>query len=206
MSVYTTQLRFLIESGYDIGLNDYPIYDENHRAVLNQKIIDHYFMQEIGAETAGLFKFFLNRNMREIMPYYNQLYESAAIKFEPLSGTDLVETLNENINTNSTAQNKGSGTNSGKNLFSETPQGLLQTGEIENENYLTNATLDSNTATTENNAQSDGKVQRGYTKNIKGSQYHNPSELLLAYRKTILNIDEMIVNDPKISKCFMLIY
>lgn len=84
MSFYTTQLRQLIENGYDIGLKDYPIFDESYRNVLNQKIIDHYYMREIGAETPALFVFFLNRKMREIMPYYNQLYESAKIEYDPL--------------------------------------------------------------------------------------------------------------------------
>ena len=65
MAVYTTQLRTLIESGFDIGLNDYEIFDETYRPILNKKIIEHYFVREIGAETAGLFKLYLNRKMRE---------------------------------------------------------------------------------------------------------------------------------------------
>lgn len=84
MSFYTTQLRTLVNNGYDLGLKDYPIFDESYRAVLNQKIIDHYYMREIGAETPELFTFYLNRKMREIMPYYNQLYESAKIEYDPL--------------------------------------------------------------------------------------------------------------------------
>ena len=40
MAVYTTELRRLIENGYDLGLDDYPIFDEEYRAVLNKKIID----------------------------------------------------------------------------------------------------------------------------------------------------------------------
>ena len=55
MSNYTVELRQLIQNGYDIGLKDYPIFDESYRETLNNKIIMHYWMRERGAETAGLF-------------------------------------------------------------------------------------------------------------------------------------------------------
>ena len=63
MSVFTIDLRRLLGTGFDIGLRDYPIWDEDYRGILNQKLIDHYFMYEIGAETPELFKFYLNRTM-----------------------------------------------------------------------------------------------------------------------------------------------
>ena len=71
MSKYTTELRYLIQSGFDLGLRNYPIFDENYRSKLNEKILNHYYMREIGFETAGLFKRYLNVKMEEIMPYYN---------------------------------------------------------------------------------------------------------------------------------------
>ena len=74
MSKYTTELRYLIQSGFDLGLRNYPIFDENYRSKLNEKILNHYYMREIGFETAGLFKRYLNVKMEEIMPYYNQMY------------------------------------------------------------------------------------------------------------------------------------
>ena len=80
MSKYTTELRYLIQSGFDLGLRNYPIFDENYRSKLNEKILNHYYMREIGFETAGLFKRYLNVKMEEIMPYYNQMYLSASIR------------------------------------------------------------------------------------------------------------------------------
>ncbi len=87
MSTFTIQLNELVEDGFDLGLgeSDYPIFDESYRPLLNRKIIDHYAMYEIGLETESMFKFALNRRMREIMPYYNQLYTSEKIAFDPLS-------------------------------------------------------------------------------------------------------------------------
>ena len=48
MSKYTIELRELVGRGYGLALSDYPIFDERHRASLNQKIIDHYYFREIG--------------------------------------------------------------------------------------------------------------------------------------------------------------
>lgn len=98
MSKYTTELRYLIESNFELGLDDYPIFDENYRELLNQKIINHYYFREIGMETAELFKRYLNQTMREIMPYYNQLYKSELLEFNPFYNVDKTITADKNNN------------------------------------------------------------------------------------------------------------
>ena len=42
LSKYTTELRYLLEMNYDLGLNDYPIWEESHREELNKRIKEHY--------------------------------------------------------------------------------------------------------------------------------------------------------------------
>ena len=98
MSKYTTELRYLIENNFDLGLNDYPIFDESYRKLLNEKIINHYYFREIGMETAELFKRYLNQTMREIMPYYNQLYKSELLEFNPFYNVDKTVTADKNNN------------------------------------------------------------------------------------------------------------
>ena len=98
MSKYTTELRYLIESNFDLGLDDYPIFDESYRQLLNDKIINHYYFREIGMETAELFKRYLNQTMREIMPYYNQLYKSELLEFNPFYNVDKTITADKNNN------------------------------------------------------------------------------------------------------------
>lgn len=98
MSKYTTELRYLIENNFDIGLKTYPIFDENYRELLNQKIINHYYFREIGMETAELFKRYLNTTMNEIMPYYNQLYKSELLEFNPFYNVDKNIVSDKNIN------------------------------------------------------------------------------------------------------------
>lgn len=117
MSKYTTEVRFICENY--AGLNesegqnnintiiansrdkvfdfDFPIYDESYRSVLETKILKHYYTREIGCETVGLWKHFLDMKMNEIMPYYNQLYKSATLDFNPLYDCDYSTTSNRDI-------------------------------------------------------------------------------------------------------------
>lgn len=108
MSIYTTQVRNICETqcgltehkGYD-NVDDileqcwdkvipnYPIFDESYRRVLNKKILLHYYTREIGTETVGLWKLRLKTKMGEIMPYYNQMYKSELLEFNPLYDVDL---------------------------------------------------------------------------------------------------------------------
>jgi hypothetical protein len=85
MGEYTIDIRQLLQRGYKLALNSYPIWAEEYRPFLNQKIIDHFMFREIGQETPDRFNFFLQRKMNEIMPYYNKLYESELIQFDPMA-------------------------------------------------------------------------------------------------------------------------
>ena len=108
MSKYTTEVRYICEeaAGLDtsVGYNDveqvvqtaYPkifspsleFYNEETKARLLPKILLHYYQREIGFETVGLWKLKLNQKMREILPYYNQLYASEALEYDPLKNVD----------------------------------------------------------------------------------------------------------------------
>lgn len=83
MAKYTVELKTLVESDFDLQLDDYPIFDDAYRDVLNEKIINHYYFHEIGFETAERFRFEMKRKMVEIMTLFNQRYDSQ-IKINPL--------------------------------------------------------------------------------------------------------------------------
>lgn len=84
MSRYTTELQNIILSEFDLGMDLYPIFSEEYRASLNAKIFSHYYFHEIGFETVSRFKHYLNATMNEIMPYYNQLFQSQLLAINPL--------------------------------------------------------------------------------------------------------------------------
>ena len=109
MSNYTTQIRFICESksgltesaGFkgimeaiegsvdEIFDFEWPIFDENYRVPLEIKILRHFYTREIGEETFGLWQLRLADRLNVIMPYYNKLYESELIKFNPMWDVDL---------------------------------------------------------------------------------------------------------------------
>lgn len=198
MSKYTTEVRYICEKECglteSVGLSDVdkiiseswnkifttstPFFDETYRAIICKKILKHYYMREIGCEVVGLWKLWMNTRLEEIMPYYNKLYESVNLEFNPLYDTDITTTHNrKENNTGETTEkhNSETGTNAIKNgtansnaqtqldrnlnilenntqrnLFSDTPQGAL-TG-IESETYLTDARK-----ITDNNNKSDNE-------------------------------------------------
>ena len=185
MSKYTTEVRFICESKSGLetsgGSSDVdniianswnkiftskaPFFDENYRSVLCQKILKHYYLREICCETVGIWTLWMNTRLEEIMPYYNQLYDSAKIEFDHMHDVDLTRKHERNVegtskedgtrtdnttgkrtltgnrdtdSTGSSTRNTTSGSDETKrDWYSDTPQGAI-TG-LENENYLTNA-------------------------------------------------------------------
>lgn len=179
MSKYTTEVRFICENyaglvdsvGYDSIDNvleksrdkvfdfDFPIFDENYRSVLENKILKHYYTREIGAEAVGLWKLWLNTRLNEIMPYYNKWYESELIKFNPMYDVDLTREYvkkddrndsesesalrvgNRNSQLHSEeeghSENKDENKNDHWEMFSDTPSGALD--GVRDEKYLTTA-------------------------------------------------------------------
>lgn len=192
MSKYTTEVRFICESkaslsesaGCDnvddivskswnkIFTSKAVFFDEEYRSVLCQKILKHYYLREIGSETVGIWKLWMNTRLEEIMPFYNQLYKSALLEFNPLYDVDLKRTHNRKVDSSkqddgtskvvsdgvSSESGTGSGSESGssnstkKDLYSDTPQGAI-TG-LENENYLTNARKVTDSGSTSGNSSS----------------------------------------------------
>lgn len=170
MSKYTTTLDQLIRGGFDIGLKDYPIFEETHREELNEKIIAHYRFREIGQETPAMFKFMLNRTMGEIMPFYNQLYKGQSeidgiSIFDNYNLTEKIgestsqnqlktDTKNELTNTtnvgegnSTTATTSTDDTNSiSKVQRNDTPMGKLT--DIYKEDYATETTQTTNNGNT----------------------------------------------------------
>lgn len=74
---------------------EYPLFDPAYRKQLETKIINHYFTEEIGFETVGLWRLNLRNRMREIMPYYNQLYQSELLPIEPLNTVNVTTTYSK---------------------------------------------------------------------------------------------------------------
>lgn len=217
MSKYTTQVRWLIESatsdmeGQPISSRvtaaapkifnfNFPIWAEAYRPTLEKKILMHYFNKEIGFETVGLWKFYLEERMNLIMPYYNQLYETATKDFDYMTDVDYTDTHEQtksgkedakyNATDNTTSDLTGKVTDDGKTTDSSTSNGTLNSlkSDLPQANYAgvdygTNlqedtttqkidATTDSNNTTnTTQNASTDTK--QNSTNNVTRSETDN---------------------------------
>lgn len=126
MSKYTTEVRYICESLAGLreskGFNDvdeilniatpqvfnfdFPIFDENYRFALEKKILRHYYTREIGMETYGAWKLKLQDKLCMIMPYYNELYKSATLEFNPFYDVDLTTDHSRNKDGSSNTDSK----------------------------------------------------------------------------------------------------
>lgn len=227
MSKYTTEVRFVCE--FNAGLTksvgyqsvedvlneswkkifdfDFPIFDEDYRGILCKKILKHFYTREIGEETVGLWKLRLDMKMNEIMPYYNKLYESELIKFNPMYDVDL--TRDHTLRGDGTREYEDAGTVQSTvhdvTKFSDTPQGSLQ--NVENGKYLTDATIvDTETNGVSNNSGSSvtGNLET-YLEHVVGKNGgRSYSSMLKEFRETFLNIDMMVIEE--LDELFMQIW
>lgn len=215
----------------DSAMSDYPLYATDPdavrlygtayaiptRAELNNKILNHYRYMEIGQETFGRWLFELKTALYEIMPYYNQLFYSADQDFNPIYNVDYKKTIlgSNNANTSSTTSGSDSTTTTdySKGINSKTPQDLLgiTDSDIDEVDYADDASWGKNsgssTATTSSTGNSSTNGSNSTVETTKGNfGVTSAQDLILKYRQTIINIEQQIINDPRIKELFMLIF
>ena len=199
MAKYTTTIKSLIDNNFDFGLQDYPIFDEEYRLHLNDMILKHYYMSEIGFETANLFKQYLNNKMNEIMPYYNTLYQLQKDLLNSGGAIDqnvnLTETYTHNVTTEGNSQSNSTSNNENKNVSQNTPQGNLTEQNINNFNYADSINMGSNNSNINDNSNTTGKSIEDYIKKIQGNNGNKYAyEVLIAVKNNILSIDLEVIN------------
>lgn len=271
MSKYTTEIRFIcemaiplweqgdftdidraIEAGRkQIFTFDYSLFDPLYKPVIETKFLRHFYTREIGQETVALWKLKLRDKWEMKLPYYNKLWESELLKFNPFYDVDYEikntgdrfsnrsdSSLSEgesNVNssgrTNAVNKNSSNGVAEGDanhiNKFSDTPQGGLDgvidtewlttaTQDINtNKNKTTSSSIDDNRATMENDTvgndkrkmSASGKIHDidDYQKHVVGKMgTRSYPNLLMDWRKSFLNIDEMFINE--MNDLFMQVY
>ena len=239
MSKYTTELRFICETEAglteSVGYNgikeviskarpkifnfEYPIFDDAYKPTLETKIIRHFYTREIALETYGLWKLKLEAKMNEIMPYYNQLYKSELIEFNPLYDTDINTTGHRDNDVTSNGQSVAGGkdtrTSTDKvntwDLYSDTPQGGIrgiQGAEndpalgtdafLSNARHIIGDTSGSTGTTNYGRTDTANVVTNGdtdYVERVYGYRGKSPSKSLQEFRETMLNIDMKIIKD-----------
>lgn len=154
-NMYTDDTESIIQAAIPLIFNAYPIFDESYRNTLNTAIMSAFYWREIGFETYGRWKFELHALMNRIMPYYNKLYESTLIEYNPII------TYFENRNEVRTGGEKNN-----------------DTGNNNESNISTSDTLNSTNDTTLN------LESQSITENQNDRQNNNANELNIGESKT----------------------
>lgn len=245
MSSYTTQLKTYIESWsqddwtkttrerIEIGRPhlfdfDYPIFNSNYKKDFETHFIRYFYMREIGTETEGLFKFNLETWLLVNMPYYNKLFESELIDFDPLENSKRTITSNKknkdtskltsNETMNSNTEGSNNVSNFSRTLDSNNPDSRLTIttddgkGIIEYASSITEdkeLNIQSSTASTD-----EGKNKTDNTTTDKNEDYTSMSEgkigvqsyskMVNEYRDTFIRIEKQIFEEMQ--QLFMLVY
>lgn len=207
-SKLTIELRDVLAGGVDIWAFDYPSYYTGaQKLAFEQKVVDHYYFRQIGQETVGRFLHMFKTKVREIMPYYVDMYKTVELMHgleNPFDNVDMTETFEQettgSASGESTASTTGNGTTheESEHRFSNTPQ-----GSIENlDNYLTEASRDNSESTSETSTTSEGSSSSEssgtvkHTLHRKGNQGVNTyAHDMIEFRQSIINVDEMVINE-----------
>lgn len=212
MAKYTIELRKVcdlftrevVEGWFkDYELSDFLTSEEieviNERGTwskdkLAKKIVDNYYMYEIGVETIGEFKLYVKNEMLNIMESKLPMIYSAAIKYDPMVNVDYTTTVNRNVN------DTGSSDSSGLTIQSDTPQGQINKNEILTGKYASSTQGGESTNNTENNT-----VEASTTK-VKGNSGVSATaqKMIAQYRENIRAIDYEIIKELR--DLFMSLY
>lgn len=208
MSRYTTQYGTLYDTGFEPlldALAEYPIYDSSHRADLNGKIYNRFRFREIGLETAALFAHYFRTTLLEIMPYYNEMYRTAAMDYDIFTDADYTETTEGTTDTTSSSSASSSGTSHGSHGHSETPQGSFDFSSVTQNQYLSDADVDDGSSSASSESSAETGAESSGSRHVVGKMPGmSRASMVAEYRKTILNIDRLILDD--LESCFMGIY
>lgn len=212
---------------------EYPCYySGDEKLAFEQKIIDHYYFHQIGSETVARFKHNFRARMREIMPYYNQLYKSQEIMDaieDPFGTVDVTETFEQQTTGQQSGSEQGNSTSGetssrtdAKNESttmhhrrSDTPQGAIENidryiSEASRDETYAGGSVDSDAVVTRDDessrsSESESSGTTSYVLTRKGSQgVTTYAHDMMEFRQSFLNIDMMVIG--ALRDLFLLIY
>ena len=223
MASYTMEVRKVVEfygrDEVESWFKDYQLEDyltqEQIATIVNagiwnknklaKKIVDHYYMREIGFETPGLFANRVKARMQEIMEDYLPVIYSNSIQFDPLVNVDFTETFQREVESESqnsgTSNSSSNSSSSGLNVNSDTPQGQISKSEILQGKYASNTSASEtgsevqDTTSTQNNGTAN--QLENYTKRTKGNSGVSATAqaLIKQYRDIIRAVDREIIEE-----------
>lgn len=193
MAAYTMQLREIIEhyTQYDKNLKqkerlkkgieamfkeiDYPIFSESYRDTFQENFVRYFYFREIGFETEYQFLFRLESWLKLNMPYFNKLFETESIKYDPLTNIDVK--VQQDVNRENTTDNTMTSTGE-------------KTGHVDSRG---NSITDANDSTT--NEQETNTKNSGTSKVTASSDGTSSNKNTSSSDSTDINFDKKLYED-----------
>ena len=177
---------------------------------LAKKIVNHYFMREIGFETIALFKHYVKITMDEIMERYLPIIYSRSIYYDPLINVDYTESFERTRETTTEGESESSSSSSTSalNIGSDTPQGQINKQNILNGTYATDTSASEGTSSINDSTSSNGtgNEEENYSKHVVGNSGVSATaqKMIQQYRDVIYAVDEKIIQE--LNTLFMGLY
>lgn len=228
MADYTMTVYELQQNNFDFGLNDYAIFDEEYRPILNNAILEFYKFREIGFQNPYMWRDRLRQRMDLIMRNkYNALYELKKVEFNPLYNVEMKETYTHELEnkaqgkTNGKEDSTNTNTNNSKNntlsLSSTFPSEEMTEDDLTKNLFVDTANkgksdseiTDSGTGTitSENKTETTGTITETYTRFTEGSSAGLPfSKAMLQFKDYLdrFQLDQQVIDELK--DLFMLVW
>ena len=173
---------------------------------LASKIVDHYYMRELGYETPALFQHFAKIKMKEVMEYELPVVYSNALEYDPLESVlfDITET--RQIHGEGTSESSSTSNGSGLSVASDTPQTNISKSDILSGHYAsqTNASESETGVNGTTDTSSDTTEEWHHHEQGNKGVLDSYQRMLVDYRKSIVAVDKEIIE--QLNDLFMGIY
>lgn len=173
---------------------------------LADRIVTHFKMREIGTDSIGSFRLYIEDLMKETMETYVPLIYTASIKFDPLVNVDFTESYDRTSNNTSNSNSTSTNNSSGLTVNSDTPQGQINKSEILQGKYASSTGANETENQIVDNSNTNGEGQEHYTKTTRGNSGVSATaqKMIEQTREIIRAINTEIVY--KLEPLFMGIY
>lgn len=149
MAQVTVELRKLLElNDFELFDFEYQFDDVKFKEQIEQSVIDYYYSYEIGTETPAEFKRRFQARWLSFIDYYNQLYNTTLLTYNPLINYKLVEALDQ-LATSNTLQDSTTNTTATGQSDTEGTDTTLQTNSSDS-TRTDNLTAQSDSTRTDN--------------------------------------------------------
>lgn len=228
MSQYTVELRTLINVfKYNVFNFNYPFYTDDNlmKKEFEELFINRYYFHEIGSETYDRWQHMLKTRLTLIMPYYAQLYQTEweQTKKDMMQSKDLIETTTRTLKSKDESSGESSGTSSGESTSQGETSATMNESRISDGVSIVNLEEGNKTGTTSDSGLSSSDITSNATSSSESKSssetdleeiitfqstgdvgIQTPAYAITEWRKVIININEMILND--LADLFMQIY